>query len=183
MSGPRRQREIFDAALRDLARYGFDAMTIEGVAERAGVNKTTIYRWWPSKPALIGAALVDAPLLDLPMPDTGTLRGDLTALADGLIRLVTGETEGGAARAALAAAVTNPELAARFHTFFADRLSREQAVVDRAVERGELPAGTDTKLLMDLLAGAVWVRAAFRGETVPPDFAGRVVSAVLDGLA
>ncbi|MEV4254295.1 TetR/AcrR family transcriptional regulator, partial [Spirillospora sp. NPDC049652] len=149
MSGPRRRREIFDAALRDLARHGFEGMTMEGVAERAGVNKTTIYRWWPSKAALLGAALVDAPLLDLPMPDTGTLRGDLTALVDGLLRLVgTGEADGtaddtadggagGAARAALAAAVGNPELAAHFRAFFADRLAREQAVVDRAVRRGD----------------------------------------------
>ncbi|RFU36498.1 TetR/AcrR family transcriptional regulator [Actinomadura logoneensis] len=215
MSGPRRRREIFDAALRDLAALGFDRMTIEGVAERAGVNKTTIYRWWPSKAALLGAALVDAPLLDLPMPDTGTLRGDLTALVDGLIRLVAGGTAtgasedetdgegggdavvgaasgdasgavggeaGGAARAALAAAVGNPELAAHFRAFFADRLAREQAIVDRAVRRGELRPGADTMLLMDLLAGAVWTRAAFRGEPVPPDFAARAVSAVLDGL-
>lgn len=182
MSGPRRRREIFDTALCDLARLGFDGMTIEGVAERAGVNKTTIYRWWPSKAALLGAALVDAPLLDLPMPDTGTLRGDLTALVDGLVRLVTADEAGGAARAALAAAVGNPELAAHFRAFFADRLTREQAVVDRAVRRGELPSGADTLLLMDLLAGAVWMRAAFRDEPLPPGFAARAVAAVLDGF-
>ncbi|GAA3132018.1 helix-turn-helix domain-containing protein [Nonomuraea salmonea] len=51
---PRKQREIFDATLRLVAERGYDGLTVEGVAERSGVNKTTIYRWWPSKAALLG---------------------------------------------------------------------------------------------------------------------------------
>ncbi|MQY06434.1 TetR/AcrR family transcriptional regulator [Actinomadura macrotermitis] len=180
--GPRRRRQIFDAALQALARDGFEAMTIEGVAEQAGVNKTTIYRWWPSKSALLGAALLDAPLLELPLPDTGSLRGDLVELVGALVRLLTGEPAGPVARAALGAAVGDPALAMRFRAFFADRLVREQAVVDRAVARGELPEGIDTMLLMDLLAGAVWVRGIFRGLPLNDDFAREAVAAVLDGV-
>ncbi|MFE0136792.1 TetR/AcrR family transcriptional regulator [Streptomyces sp. NPDC059037] len=181
-SGPRRKRQIFDATLRALARDGFASMTIEGIAEESGVNKTTIYRWWPSKSALLGAAMIDAPLLELPMPDTGDLRGDLEQLVDNLIKLLTGQPSGSVARAVLGAALGDAGLATYIRDFFADRLAREQAVVDRAVERGELPPGTDTMLLMDLLAGAVWLRAVFRRLPLDEDFARRTVAAVLDGV-
>ncbi|MGW6058299.1 TetR/AcrR family transcriptional regulator [Streptomyces sp. NPDC055189] len=180
--GPRRRQQIFDATLRALARDGFESMTIEGIAEESGVNKTTIYRWWPSKSALLGAALIDAPLLDLPVPDTGHLRGDLEHLVDSLVRLLTTEPSGAAARAVLGAAVGDPGLADYTRGFFADRLAREQSVIDRAVARGELPSGTDTMLLMDLLAGAVWLRAVFRRLPLDEDFARRTVAAVLDGV-
>ncbi|MEV2251514.1 TetR/AcrR family transcriptional regulator [Streptomyces sp. NPDC050147] len=180
--GPRRRRQIFDATLEALARDGFESMTIEGIAEKSGVNKTTIYRWWPSKSALLGAALIDAPLLDLPMPDTGHLRGDLEHLVDGLVRLLTTQPSGAVAQSVLGAAVGDPGLATYIQGFFADRLAREQVVIDRAVARGELPPDTDTMTLMDLLAGAVWLRAVFRRLPLDDDFARRTVSTVLDGV-
>lgn len=180
--GPRRKPQIFDATLKALARDGFESMTIEGIAEESGVNKTTIYRWWPSKSALLGAALIDAPLLDLPIPDTGHLRGDLEHLVDSLVRLLTAQPSGAVACSTLGAAVSDPGLAAYIQGFFADRLAREQSVIDRAVERGELPPDTDTMTLMDLLVGAVWLRAVFRRLPVDDDFARRTVSTVLDGV-
>ncbi|MFD0901723.1 TetR/AcrR family transcriptional regulator [Actinomadura sediminis] len=123
----RRAQDVFTATLDLLTARGFDGPTIEGVAERCGVNKTTIYRWWPSKAALVAAA--------------------------------------------------------HARTFFADRLARERPVFDRAAARGELPPDADPMLLMDLLAGAVWVRVAFRGLPVGDGFAERAVAAVLDGAA
>ncbi|MEU3737857.1 TetR/AcrR family transcriptional regulator [Streptomyces sp. NPDC032198] len=180
--GPRRKQQIFDATLKALARDGFESMTIEGIAEESGVNKTTIYRWWPSKSALLGAALIDAPLMDLPMADTGHLRGDLEHLVDGLVRLLTTHPSGAVARSVLGAAVGDPGLATYIQGFFADRLAREQSLIDRAVARGELPPGTDTMLLMDLLAGAVWLRAVFRRQPLDDDFARRTVATVLDGV-
>ncbi|MFF1713519.1 TetR/AcrR family transcriptional regulator [Streptomyces sp. NPDC058268] len=180
--GPRRKQQIFDATLKALARDGFESMTIEGIAEESGVNKTTIYRWWPSKSALLGAALIDAPLMDLPMADTGHLRGDLEHLVDGLVRLLTTHPSGTVARSVLGAAVSDPGLATYIQGFFADRLAREQSLIDRAVARGELPPGTDTMLLMDLLAGAVWLRAVFRRQPLDDDFARRTVATVLDGV-
>ncbi|MFD4483044.1 TetR/AcrR family transcriptional regulator [Streptomyces sp. NPDC058471] len=180
--GPRRKQQIFDATLKALARDGFESMTIEGIAEESGVNKTTIYRWWPSKSALLGAALIDAPLMDLPMADTGHLRGDLEHLVDGLVRLLTTHPSGAVARSVLGAAVSDPGLATYIQGFFADRLAREQSLIDRAVARGELPPGTDTMLLMDLLAGAVWLRAVFRRQPLDDDFARRTVATVLDGV-
>ncbi|WP_091104093.1 TetR/AcrR family transcriptional regulator [Nonomuraea pusilla] len=177
---PRKQREIFDATLRLVAERGYDGLTVEGVAERSGVNKTTIYRWWPSKAALLGAALVESDLLAFTPPDTGSLRGDLVALADQLRVLLTEPPSADIAVAALAAAVRHPELDGR--RFFADRFAREREIFERARRRGELPPSADPMLLLDLLAGAFWMRAVLRGLPVPEGFAAEVVAAVLDGV-
>jgi AcrR family transcriptional regulator len=177
---PRKQQEIFDATLRLVAEKGYDGLTVEGVAERSGVNKTTIYRWWPSKAALLGAALVEADVLGFDPPDTGSLRGDLVALVETVIRLVTEPPASDIAVAALAAAVRHPELDAR--RFFADRFARDREIFERAVRRGELKESVDPMLIVDLLAGAVWMRAVFRGLRVPDDFADEAVAALLDGI-
>ncbi|GAA4968834.1 AcrR family transcriptional regulator [Nonomuraea thailandensis] len=177
---PRKQQEIFDATLRLVAERGYDGLTVEGVAERSGVNKTTIYRWWPSKAALLGAALVESDVLGFDSPDTGSLRGDLVALVEGVRRLLTEPPGSDIAVAALGAAVRHPELDAR--RFFADRFAREREIFERAVGRGELKASADPMLIVDLLAGAVWMRSVFRGLRVDDDFATEAVSALLDGI-
>ncbi|MEV4242437.1 TetR/AcrR family transcriptional regulator [Streptosporangium canum] len=180
---PRKEQQIFRATLELLAGKGYEGLTVEGVAERSGVNKTTIYRWWPSKAALLAAALVEADLLAMEPPDTGSLRKDLEALVQGVAALLTRPPAADVAVAALGAAVHRPELAAATRRFFADRFAREEAVFDRARRRGELPATADPMLIMDLLAGAVWLRTVFRGLPLDDDFAAKAVSAVLDGLS
>ncbi|MEW1750766.1 TetR/AcrR family transcriptional regulator [Streptomyces angustmyceticus] len=179
--GPRKAQEIFDATLDLLAAKGYEGLTIEGVAQRSGVNKTTIYRWWPSKGALLGAALIGARQLELTPPDTGTLAGDLEALLDTIATLLTVRPASDIAVSVLGAATHNPELAAHVKDFFADRIAREQSVFDRAVARGEITADTDTMLLVDLLAGAAWVRVVLRQLPLEKGFVARTVSIVLDG--
>ncbi|WP_424529389.1 TetR/AcrR family transcriptional regulator [Sphaerisporangium viridialbum] len=179
--GPRRKQEIFKATLESLAEKGYERLTVEGVAERSGVNKTTIYRWWPSKAALLGDALVEARALDFEVPDTGSLRGDLKALLRGMAALLTTPPASDVAVAALGAAVHNPDLAAGTRRFFADRFARERPIFDRAVRRGELRSGNDAMMVVDLLAGAVWLRAVFRQLPLDNDFTDRAVDLVLDG--
>ncbi|MFE7464434.1 TetR/AcrR family transcriptional regulator [Streptomyces sp. NPDC057499] len=178
--GPRAAEAIFDTTLRHLAERGYARLTIEAVAQDAGVNKTTIYRWWPSKPALLRAALVHARVLDIDIPDTGSLRGDLVALVEQVVALLTnGRTEPVARALTSGTGLPDDELAALTRDFFADRFSREQPVFARAAARGELPGDADPMLLLDLVAGAVWMRVLLRREPVPPDFARDVVDAVL----
>ncbi|MEV4188745.1 TetR/AcrR family transcriptional regulator, partial [Streptosporangium canum] len=100
---PRKEQQIFRATLELLAGKGYDGLTVEGVAERSGVNKTTIYRWWPSKAALLAAALVEADLLAMEPPDTGSLRKDLEALVQGVAALLTRPPAADIAVAALGA--------------------------------------------------------------------------------
>ncbi|WP_446215740.1 TetR/AcrR family transcriptional regulator [Micromonospora sp. IBHARD004] len=177
-SGPRRTAEILDATLHLLAENGYEGLTIEGVAEHAGVNKTTIYRWWPSKAALVGTALIDAPLLRFAVPDTGSLHGDLVALVRALIELLTEPPSAALVVPALGAAAQNPELAGYARAFFADRLASELAMFTRAAERGELATETDPMLVVDALAGAVWVRVVLRQLPVEDDFAEKLASLI-----
>ncbi|MGX1759627.1 TetR/AcrR family transcriptional regulator [Streptomyces lydicus] len=179
--GPRKAQEIFDATLDLLAERGYEGLTIEGVAQRSGVNKTTLYRWWPSKGALLGAALVGARQLELTPPDTGSLEGDLEALLGTMTTLLTARPASDIAVAALGAVTHSPELASHVKDFFADRIAREQVVFDRAVARGEIAADTDPMLLMDLLAGAAWVRIVLRRLPLEKDFVARTVRTVLNG--
>ncbi|MEV4457927.1 TetR/AcrR family transcriptional regulator [Microbispora sp. NPDC049633] len=179
---PRKKDDILNATLLLLAEKGYEGLTIEGVAERSGVNKTTIYRWWPSKAALLGTALVEARALDFDVPDTGSLRGDLHALLDDLARLVTTPPAADIAVAALGAAANNPELAAAAKGFFAGRFARERPIFERARERGEIGDDADPMTIMDLLAGAVWLRVVFRQLPLDDGFTARAVSAVLDGV-
>lgn len=182
--GPRRARDIFDAALTLLGELGYDGVTIEGVAARSGVNKTTLYRWWPSKDALLREAIVESRLLELRIPDTGNLRDDLTGLLTQILRLLTGRGSGRLASMipmAIQAATHRPELAELAREFLTDRLSRELPVFDRAVRRGELRADVDPKLLMDLLTGALWVRVFLRGERPTRPFVDSVVDLALAG--
>ncbi|MFE0192756.1 TetR/AcrR family transcriptional regulator [Streptomyces sp. NPDC058989] len=181
--GPRRAPEIFDATLDLLAEKGYEGLTVEGVAQRSGVNKTTIYRWWPSKGALLGAALTGARRLDVELPDTGSLQGDLEALLRTVVTLLTAPPSSDIAVSALGAVTHSPELAGHVRDFFADRIDRERPVFDRAVARGELAADADPMLLVDLLAGAAWLRVVLRQLPVEKDFVSRAVSTVLNGAS
>ncbi|MRG61289.1 TetR family transcriptional regulator [Agromyces sp. CFH 90414] len=180
--GPRMAQAIHDAALRLLVERGYDGLTIEGIASRSGVNKTTIYRWWPSKDAVLAAALTASDALALAIPDTGSLRGDLRALARRIAELVTDPATAPIAGALLAAGADRPQLAVVAREFFADRLLQERAMLDRASERGEVAAAVDPRSLMDLLAGAIWFRVFVRGEAPTEADLDAVVDTVLYGL-
>src|SRR6478609_6813817 len=109
----RSHRAILSATNQLLAEVGYSALTIEGVAARAGVGKATVYRWWPSKGALTIEALVvngSAP----PTQDTADLRADLIDAVDRVITLLTTSTEGTTVAALTADMVGDPALAEAF---------------------------------------------------------------------
>ncbi|WP_191256747.1 TetR/AcrR family transcriptional regulator [Amycolatopsis oliviviridis] len=182
-NGPRKAEAIFAATLELLAEHGYDKLAIEAVAARSGVNKTTLYRWWPSKDALLAAALRDSGLFALDVPDTGSLRGDLLAVSAHILRLLTSEQTSPAVVATLTAGPRRPELGEVARSFFADRMAREEPIFARATARGELRDGVDPVLVMDLLAGAIWFRLLLRGGEAGPEFLEDAVDAVLDGVA
>lgn len=155
---------------------------MEAVAARSGVNKTTLYRWWPSKDALLAAALNDSDLLSFTVPDTGTLREDLLAVAAGIRQLLTDEATAPIATAVLAAAPGRPQLATIGRAFFAGRLERERPMFERAVQRGELSGSADPAAIMDTLAGAIWFRVLLRGEAASPEYLRDIVDLVLSGI-
>lgn len=180
---PRHAAAIFAAALELLATAGYEGLTMESVALRAGVNKTTLYRWWKSKDEMLAAALTGSDLLTFPVPDTGSLRGDLVETTRSIHALLTDLATAPIATAVLAASPGRPSLAAIGRMFFADRAAREHPIFRRAVERGELDDETDPRLVMDMLAGAIWFRLFLRAEPVEPTDIDSAVDMVLGGIA
>jgi AcrR family transcriptional regulator len=183
--GPGRPRNqdyddvILDATMGILLEDGYQGLTIDGVAVRAKVGRPTIYRRWPSKAALVVAALARSTGL-APAPDTGSLRGDLLAVqrhqvalmnSDGWRRITPGLT------ADLAA---DPELARTYlEEYIAPRRRSVWDALDRGIARGELPLGIDHAFISDLLTGPLYYRALGRGEHLPPEAAERTVDVVL----
>lgn len=125
--------------------------------------------------------LIGARQLDLAPPDTGSLQGDLEALLHTIATLLTTPPASDIAAAVLGAATHSAELAAQVKDFFADRIAREEPLFTRAMERGELPADADPMLLVDLLAGAAWIRVVLRQLPLEKDFVSRTVHTVLQG--
>lgn len=179
---PRRAHAIFDAALSLLVERGYHDLAMEAVAARAGVNKTTLYRWWPSKDAVLAAALTESDALALELPDTGSLEGDLRALAGRFAELLTDPATAPIAATLLTAGADRPELAAVAHAFFDDRLAREQPLLERAAGRGERVDGIDLRATMDLIAGAIWFRIFVRGAAPTAADLDEIVRAVLHGV-
>ncbi|MFJ3880997.1 TetR/AcrR family transcriptional regulator [Streptomyces sp. NPDC090077] len=180
--GPRRKAEIFTATLDMLGSLGFDSLTIEGVAQRSGVNKTTIYRWWSSKSELLRDALLHSHIFRFDPADTGSLRGDLTALAEQVQHLLDDEHRRTIVEAALVGAVRHQAMRDLVVSFLDDRFGRHQPVFERAVARGDLPPDADPAPLVDAMAGALWMRILVRRGAVADTYTGDLVGILMDGV-
>ncbi|MCX4389151.1 TetR/AcrR family transcriptional regulator [Micromonospora peucetia] len=179
--GPRGAEAIHAAVLDLLAADGYAALTVEGVARRSGVNKTTLYRWWPSKPALVAATFRHAIARELPVPDTGTLRGDLAALLRSKTAFFA-EGPGRLAADVLAHTGADAELARLADELLGQHRTHVAEVTGRARARGELTGPVDDTLLADLLLGPVWLRAVVTHRPLPPADADALVDTLLAGL-
>lgn len=177
----RAHQAILTATTDLLADVGYGPLTIEGVAARAGVAKTTVYRWWPTK----GALVIEAVSVALPMPaqpDTGDLRQDLLVAVRRAMHTIA-RTPTGAVIPALAADVmSDPQLAELFRSqLIRPRRSAVVEVLRRAAARGDLPRDVDTDLLLDIYAGVVFYRIVVSGEPVTDLLAEQLVDLLLTG--
>ncbi|MEK2490235.1 TetR/AcrR family transcriptional regulator [Kitasatospora purpeofusca] len=172
---------VLTAALDVLAEEGVAGLSIAAVAARAGVNETTVYRRWGSREKLVLDAMITGSTEGIPVPDTGDVRTDLAAFARALADYLATPTGRGVARAA-ALSSEDAELAEAWHAFWRSRLDQAGVIVDRAVERGELPAGTEAALALELLCAPIQTRALLGHRPIEPDLPERLADTVLDGL-
>jgi AcrR family transcriptional regulator len=173
---------VLSAAADALAENGYDSFTVEDVAERAGVHKTTVYRRWPTKAELIADTTRERSRQLVPMPDTGSLAGDLRALARAVVRNIGSDTGGRMTRTLVAAAATSPDNAAQSAAFWAERLDLTNAIFERAMKRGEIPADTDGQLIIQTLIGPLYVRLLLTNQPIDIDFADRVAAFVYSAV-
>jgi AcrR family transcriptional regulator len=148
-------QQVLVATVAELAESGYRAFRMDAVSEAAGVNKTTIYRRWPGKQALAAAAVewTRRFVHDVPLPDTGTLERDLVEAFRRKVSF-TDRVEG-RAWARLLAEKHDAEVDAVIGDAVQERSREWYAMVRRAVERGELPKGTDPRLLLRMLGAVV----------------------------
>jgi AcrR family transcriptional regulator len=176
---PQRRRAILDAAMALIAEVGYDRMTIDAIAARSGVSKPTLYRRWPhGKPELVADAIRERHAERVPMPDTGSLRGDLLALIEAQTGKLLDEVH--LACGLVTQLRASEELAAvmREHVIAAER-ARYETLLERARERGELAAGRVSPLFADVAGSIVFGRVTITGEPVDRAFVEELVDHVL----
>jgi AcrR family transcriptional regulator len=175
---------ILKAANDLVTTSGLAAMTMELVAERAGVGKASIYRRWPSKGALAFDAVFDTVLASQPTPDSGTLEGDLLHVARNWVRSGNSRRGGRTVASLIAEVQSDPDLANLWRDRFVSRIRRvRRPIVERAIARGEIPAGSDPELIMDLLYGPLYHRYLNGHLPLNDNFAKGVARMVAAGAA
>jgi len=172
-------KAILDATLELLVEVGFYALTVEGVAQRAGVGKATIYRRWPSKLPLVVEAFSQLPALE--EVDSGNLVDDLTAMLRSYLQLFN-QTPLAAVLPSLAGErAHNPELSKLFDPVMKARRQPLIRALERGVARGDLPADLDVELAADLVVGPIAVKV-MNGSRVNPRSVGPIVELALRGI-
>jgi AcrR family transcriptional regulator len=179
------RESILTAAADLLLTRGLGAVSMDAVAERAGVSKATIYRWWPTKEMLALDALHQEWATSRPpVSETGSLRADLLSLLRPWVRTIGERPYGRVIAALVIEAQTNPAFAEQYREGFVEpRRAQARLLVRRAIERGELPATTDVELALDLLYGPVYHRLLHGHAPLDEPFLQDLVDVVLDGLA
>lgn len=177
----RADEAILRATLDLVGRLGIARTTIAAVAAQAGVGKATIHRRWPTKNALVLASL-DELLQPQPLPDTGSLRGDLVEYQRNFVKAMTGPRRD-ILPSIVGEATMDPELRDALARFIASRRVVLRAVLERGVERGELRADLDVDMAMELFAGPLVYREVMADLPVDDAVAEDLIDLVLAGLA
>jgi AcrR family transcriptional regulator len=175
---------ILQATAELLLAHGLAGVSMDAVAERAGVSKATIYRWWPTKEALALDTLYEESARNRPpRRDTGTVRGDLLALLQPWARLVTSRPYGRVIAALIAKAQTDPAFGEQYRARFVEpRRDEARDIFARAIDRGEIPAGTNVEVGLDLLYGPLYHRLLHGHAPLDDGFVRDVVDTTLAGL-
>jgi AcrR family transcriptional regulator len=183
-----RSREAILGATRELLAEeggGVRALTVEGVAARSGVAKTTIYRRWRDKWELaLDAVMIDMlPRFANPV-DVGDTRKELLTFVKSVVNLFASRPYGPAMQGLVSEIATTPELAREYRErVVAPRRRQLEPVIERGIARGDLRPDTDVGLVHELLVGPLFYRLLFSGDPLDRKAANRVVDAVLEGFA
>ena len=173
---------ILTAAYELLLENGFGAVTIEKIAERAGVSKATIYKWWPNKAAVVMDAFFDAAVVRLPIPDTGSTINDMIIQVNNLAKFLISR-EGKVLNEIIAEGQYDQKLAETYRTiYFKPRRLDSRYILERGISRGELKENLDIELIMDLIFGPVFYRLLITGDVVDENFIKNLIKYVFEGI-
>jgi AcrR family transcriptional regulator len=165
------RRSVLEATRLLLATTSIRNLTIEAIAQKAGVGKTTIYRWWSSKTAIVIEVFMEMAAVDAPRDGVESAS---EALADQISRLIAHYRgpPGRLAAAILAEGQFDPEITAQFRSrFFAHRWAVVRSLIDKGIKDGEFTPGSDPKTVIDMIYGAIYFRLFIGHAALDADFA------------
>ncbi|PZG01822.1 TetR/AcrR family transcriptional regulator [Nonomuraea aridisoli] len=172
---------VIDATLSELSEVGYAALRVDAVAQRAGVNKTTIYRRWGNKVGLVSTALIERRGQLTPPADTGSLRGDLVELLKEIRLGLKVPWVAVLLREAGPRTAASADLYELLDMFWPARFKVSRVIFERALERGELPAGTDPDFLLEMISGPLYFHWLMLGHPLDDAFLDRVADFILHG--
>ena len=156
---PETDHKITAAAAELMLHRGFDKMTVDDVAAKAGVGKATVYRRWPSKEDLAVAAMEQIYSVELPDPDTGSIRDDLTESFRSVLRFVNSQEGESYIRMSMAESIRDPRIAALYRASTERAEGTAARMYERAIERGEVRPDIDIPVIVQWLGGLIGARA------------------------
>jgi len=176
------RQAILRSTLKLLKEAGFPELSIEAIAADANVSKATVYRWWPTKAALVADAFSDSASDELRFPDTGSVQKDMSLQMRQVVRVFRSQ-RGKVVAALLGGGQSDPELIASFRDrFLWPRRRQAYQTLQRGIDRGELPAGIDMDLILDSLYGPIYMRFLIRHDELNETFADALCGLVLRGV-
>jgi AcrR family transcriptional regulator len=170
------------ATLAELAESGYSALSLESVARRAGVHKTTLYRRWGTREDLVLEAMLDRAGEHISVPNTGSLRKDLFELAQTAAANAASPEVAAMARAVVAQMPYDSRLAAANRRFWDERLALDGLIVEQAIERGEVAPDTQPRQVIESVLGPIHLRLLLTGEPMSRDVLQAIVDIVVDGI-
>ncbi len=173
---------ILEQVIALLGARGYTGLTLDELAVRSGVAKTTILRRWPSKAAVAAAGVERLALQSVDVPDSGTLEADLLALLHGAVEAFV-RGRGQFIARLIREAGHHPEIAELLYTVIHTRRQAYRRVLALAIARGELAASVDQDLLIDLLIGPIWTRMLITRDPITREYVDSIVEAVLIAFA
>ncbi|PTQ90611.1 TetR/AcrR family transcriptional regulator [Agitococcus lubricus] len=170
---------VHAATLTLLEERGYDAMEIPEIAERAGVNKTSIYRRWPTKSELVLDVALARMRIDVPVFDTGNFQHDLTALLKAIVTILKAPFASELLRVLMSRGINDPTIRALNTKFWEERFSTSAQIVEKAIQRKELAIGTDARLLLEFAASPLYFRWLVLAKPVTDEDIEQIVRLVM----
>ena len=173
---------ILLTAYRLFMENGFKAVTVDGIAEKAGVSKATIYKWWPNKAAVVLDAFLEATEALLPVPDTGYVREDLFQHIHNLATFFLSR-EGKGITELIAEGQFDPYIAEEYKKrYFIPRRLITKSILERGIERNQIHPNTDLALLTDLLFAPIFYRLMITRDTIDRAYINAILEQSLKGI-
>jgi AcrR family transcriptional regulator len=177
------RQAVLRSTIKLLRRRGFAHLSIEAIAADASVAKSTVYRWWPTKGALVVDAFAFSTEEELRFPDSGSVYRDVTQQLTHWLAILR-SSRGCVVRAILAAGQSDPQLLEEFRArLLRPRRQWAYETLRRGIERGELPRNLDLDLVLDILYGAIYMRFLIRHDELTEAYVEQVCRLVLAGAS